>query len=141
MYYPGVMSRDQATVIQVTNSRELNLNDFMLTPPLKERWFSGTVVLADKTPVAGAKVILIDPNDRMIGTNVTQVIADVEGKFRVKGYETFPYWIDAYADGNSVPQSNGNPMFAPPVKLSTSGSVNGIELVISLNYRAQPYHK
>jgi hypothetical protein len=135
MYYPGVMSRDQATVIQVSNSREMNLNDFMLTRPLAERWFSGTVLLADKTPAAGAKVILIDPNDRMMGTNVTEVVADAEGKFRVKGYESFPYWIDAYFE------SGGVPMFAPPVQLSTSGSVAGIELVISLNSRAQPYHK
>lgn len=134
MYYPGVMSRDKATVIDVSNSREMHVNDFMLTPPLQERWFSGTVLSADKTPAAGAKVILIDPNDRMMGTNVTEVITDVEGRFRVKGYETFPYWIDAYFE------SGGVPMFAPPVQLSTSGSVAGVELVISLNYRAQPYH-
>lgn len=133
MYYPGVMSREQATVIRVSNNRELSLEDFMLTRPLKERWFFGTVLLADKTPAAGAKVILIDPNDRMTETNVAEVIADVEGKFRVKGYERFPYWIDAYV--GSEP-----PMFAPPVQLSTRGSVEGIELVISLTYRAQPYH-
>ena len=141
MYYPGVMSRNEATVIQVENSRELNLRDFMLTRPLQERWFSGMVLLADKTPATGAKVILIDPNDRMIGTNVSEVTADELGRFRVKGYETFPYWIDAYIDSKSAPQPNGIPMFAPPVKLSTSGSVDGIELVISLNYRSQPYHK
>ena len=135
MYYPGVMSRDQATVIQVTSSREMNLNDFMLTRPLAERWFSGMVLLADKTPAAGAKVILIDPNDRMMGTNVTEVVADVEGKFRVKGYESFPYWIDAYTE------SGGVSMFAPPVQLSRSGSVAGIDLVISLSSRAQPYHE
>jgi hypothetical protein len=135
MYYPGVMSREQATVIRVSNSRELSLEDFMLTRPLKERWFSGTVLLADKTPAAGAKVILIDPNDRMTETNVTEVIADLEGKFRVKGYESFPYWIDAYAG-----EKSGVPMYAPPVQLSTKGSVDGIELVLSLNYRAQPYH-
>jgi predicted SpoU family rRNA methylase len=107
----------------------------MLTRPLKERWFSGTVLLADKTPAAGAKVILIDPNDRMTETNVTEVIADGEGKFRVKGYESFPYWIDAYAG-----EKSGVPMYAPPVQLSTKGSVDGIELVLTLNYRAQPYH-
>lgn len=135
MYYPGVMSRDQATVIQVSSSREISLNDFMLTRPLAERWFSGTVLLADKTPAAGAKVILIDPNDRMMGTNVTEIVADDQGRFRVKGYESFPYWIEAYLEVGGVP------MFAPPVQLSTSGSVGGVELVISLNYRAQPYHR
>ena len=71
----------------------------------------------------------------MTETNVAEVIADVEGKFRVKGYESFPYWIDAYVGSKSEP-----PMFAPPVQLSTRGSVEGIELVISLTYRAQPYH-
>lgn len=140
MYYPGVMSRGKATVIQVTNSSEMNLNDFMLTRPLQERWFSGTVLLADKRPAAGATVILIDPNDRMTETNVEQVIADGQGKFRVKGYESFPYWIDAYIDEKSTTQS-ATPMFAPPVKLPTSGSAEGIELVISLTYRSQPYHE
>ena len=135
MYYPGVLSREEAKVIEVSSSREMSLNDFKLTRPLAERWFSGVVLLADKTPAAGAKVILIDPNDRMMGTNVTEVIADAEGRFRLKGYESFPYWIDAYFE------LGGIPMFAPPVQLSTSGSVAGVELVISLNYRAQPYHK
>ena len=135
MYYPGVMSRGRATVLQVLKSRDMTLNDFMLTSPLQERWFSGTVLLADKTPASGAKVILIDPNDLMMGTNVMEVTADERGRFRVKGYETFPYWIDAY-DTNS-----GAPMYAPPVQLSKTGSVEGIELVISLTYRAQPYHK
>lgn len=124
MYYPGVMSREQATVIRVSNSRDLSLNDFVLARPLKERWFSGTVLLADKTPAAGAKVILIDPNDRMTETNVTEVIADEHGKFRVKGYESFPYWIDASVDS----KSRAITMFAPPVQLATSGSVEGIEL-------------
>ena len=35
MYYPGVMSKDEATVIVVVNSREMSLSDFMLTCPLK----------------------------------------------------------------------------------------------------------
>jgi hypothetical protein len=124
----------------VSQTREIILDDFMLTPPLKERWFSGTVFLADRTPAAGAKVILIDPNDRMMNTNVTEVIADEHGRFRVKGYETFPYWIDAYIDLKSEAQSQGSVKYAPPVKLSTSGSVEGVELVISLSYRSQPYH-
>lgn len=136
MYYPGVMSRERATVIEVSNSGEMTLNDFMLTPPLKERWFSGTVLLADGAPAVGAKVILIDPNDRMTETNVTEVIADEQGRFRVRGYETFPYWIDAYVDSSE----RGVPMYAPPVQLATSGSVEGIKLVIMLTYRAQPYH-
>ena len=135
MYYPGVMNKEKATVIRVLNSREMTLDDFMLTRPLKERWFSGTILLADKTPAAGARVILIDPNDRMTETNVMQVIADEQGRFRVKGYESFPYWIDAYVDAQS-----GVPMYASPVQLATSGSIDGIQLVISLTYRAQPYH-
>ncbi len=134
MYYPGVMSSDQATVVVVPQSRELNLIDFLLPPPLKERWFSGVVLFADRSPAAGARIILIDPNDRMTQTNVTEVIADEQGRFRVKGFETFPYWIDAWIDTKS------NPRYAPPVKLPTSGSVDGLELIISLSSRAQPYH-
>ena len=75
-----------------------------------------------------------NPAARMMGTNVTEDSGS-GGKFRVKGYETFPYWIDAYVD------LSGAPMYAPPVQLSKTGSVDGIELVISLTYRAQPYHK
>jgi Tissue inhibitor of metalloproteinase len=140
MYYPGVISREQATVILVYNSRALTLDDFTLPRPLKERWFSGTVLFADRTPAAGARVILIDPNDRMTETNVMEVIADDQGRFRLKGYESFPYWLDAYVDSKSATQSRGVAMYAPPVQLSTSGSVAGIKLVISLSYRSQPYH-
>ena len=137
MYYPGVLNREQATIIKVNESRELSMNDFMLTAPLKERWFSGVVLMADGTPAVGAKVILIDPNDRMTQTNVTEVEADAEGKFRIRGYETFPYWIDAYL---KVVQPNENYLWAPPVSLATSGSVDGVKLTLSLNYRSQPYH-
>jgi hypothetical protein len=35
MYYPGVMSRDAATVIVVLNGREMSLSDLMLTRPPK----------------------------------------------------------------------------------------------------------
>ena len=139
MYYPGVMSKAQATVLEISGKREFYLEDFKLPPPLEERWFSGTVLLADRSPAVGAKVILIDPNDRMMGTNVTEVIADEQGRFRVKGYESFPYWIDAYVISKTQPRVLE--MFAPPVQLSTTGSVEGIELVITLNPRAQPYHK
>ena len=138
MYYPGVRTKPQATVIEVDGKREFILEDFKLPPPLKERWFSGTVLLADRSPAVGAKVILIDPNDRMMGTNVTEVIADAQGKFRVKGYESFPYWIDAYII--SATQPRVIEMYAPPVQLSTIGSVEGIELLISLDRRDQPYH-
>ena len=133
MYYPGVTRREEATIVLVSESSEMNLNDFALTRPLKERWFSGTVFLADRSPAAGAKVILIDPNDRMTETNVMEVTADEQGRFRVKGYESFPYWIDAYVNTTTT-------MWAPPVQLATSGSVESIELVISLTYRSQPYH-
>lgn len=134
MFYPGVMSKERATIIVISQSREINLDDFMLTPPLKERWFSGTVLLANRSPAAGAKVALIDPNSGM-ETTVTEVVADEHGQFRLKGYESFPYWIDAYVD------SSGSILYAPAVKLSTSGAVEGVELVISLTYRTQPYHK
>ena len=134
MYYPGVMTRDQATVIVVSGTREISLENFRLTPPLSERWFSGMVLMADRSPAVGARVILIDPNDRMMGTNVIEVTTDELGRFRVKGYETFPYWIDAYI-------SRGSEQWAPPVKLPASGGLDGIELVISSNSRSQPYHK
>jgi hypothetical protein len=140
MYYPGVMSKEQATVIVVSNSRELSLNDFTLTRPVQERWFSGTVLLADKTTAAGATVILIDGSDRLTYTNVGEVIADAQGRFRVKGYESFPYWIDAYVVVTSPTEPRGAPMYAAPVELSARGSVEGIELVISLNYRPAILH-
>ena len=138
-YYPGVMTKAQAIVVEVSGNREFILEDFKLPPPLNERWFSGTVLRADRSPAAGAKVILIDPNDRTMGTNVTEVVTDAQGKFRVKGYESFPYWIDAYIV--SATQPRVIEMYAPPVQLSTTGSVEGIELVILLNRRDQPYHK
>lgn len=140
MYYPGVLNRGAATILLVPESREMNLNDFALTRPLKVRWFSGTVLLADRSPAAGAKVILIDPNDRMMGTNVMEVTADDQGRFRLKGYESFPYWVDAYVITKLDAQPQEIPMWAPPVQLATTGSVDNIELVASLTYRSQPYH-
>jgi len=140
MFHPGVLNKERATVIVVSQSRVIDLDDFTLTPPLKERWFSGIVFLADKSPAAGAKVVLIDPNS-ITETNVAEVIADERGRFRVKGYESFPYWLDAYVASRSETQPQGTIFYAPAVKLATSGSVAGVELVISLTYRTQPYHK
>lgn len=132
MYFPGVAERADARIISLKESENLVLDDFRSLPLLKERWISGTVLNADKTPAVGATVRLTDArfgSGRCGNLNV-EVKTDELGNFRVEGYETYEYKIEAYPENR-----NGQPrMYAKGQIIPNSGSVGSVQLILDQSF-------
>lgn len=130
-YFPGRSSVAQARVIRVKENQTLRNDDFLVPPPLKERTFTGTVVMLDGTPASNALVFLRDANDKGSGSNPA-VRADERGHFVIKGYEGYLYWLDAILDLNgNRPHEPDRLIFAPAFRPPSQGDVPEIRLVIS----------
>jgi hypothetical protein len=136
-YYPGRSSAAQARVITVKENQTLLNDDFLLPPPLKERTFAGTVSMPDGTPVSGARVSLVDANDKGPTSN-TSVQTDESGHFVVKGYESYSYWLDAALNPDNSSRGPDKLMFAPAIKPPSKGDVPELRLVISSPIRVPP---
>lgn len=101
-FHPGTSDANEARVITVRSKQDIELDDFRLPPPLKEKWVTGVVLSADKKPVADATVRMWAPDQRYFGEcvsgNSISTSTDANGRFRVKGYESYRYKISAYKE-------------------------------------------
>lgn len=108
LFYPGVANEENARVITVRENEVVSLKEvFKPPPPLKERWMSGVVQLPDGTPVANATVFKFQKGiifSTCVSTQ-SEVQTDAAGRFRLKGYEPYEYFIRAYIQiGSEIPR-------------------------------------
>ena len=133
MFFPGVANVTDSKIIPVTNYQQITVEDFRLLPPLKERWISGVVLSADKTPVAAALVSLIDADRGQCGNFHSEMTTDESGRFRLKGYESYRYQIRAYTgvknQGRQIPRFYSK-LFVIPL----NGGNENIELIVDSTY-------
>ncbi len=100
MFYPGVANQVEAKIVTINEGEQLVLDDFRSLPMLKERWFSGVVLNTDQTPAVNATVRLQDAyfgRGKCSNFN-TEIKTDEFGKFRLKGFETYEYKIEALSE-------------------------------------------
>lgn len=90
-YLPGVISREQAAIIEVTEGLQVTVSDFQLPSPLVARTVRGVALLPDGTPAANAIVTLEFTERNWIETGS----ADAQGRFTVKVYDGFKYLVAA----------------------------------------------
>ncbi len=102
-YYPGVATQAEARIVTINEGEQLVLNDFRSLPILKERLISGKVVDSSGSPVANARVRLMSgtPGGGPCGSQDFRAQADEFGQFRIKGYETYRYSIQAFTDAST----------------------------------------
>ncbi len=133
MYFPGVASKSNSKIITVNDGENLRLEDFRILPMLKERWFSGVVLSADKTPVADATVSLIDADRSQCGNFHSEMTTDESGRFRLKGYESYRYQIRAYTgtknQGRQIPR-----FYSKSFAIPLNGGNETIELIVDSTY-------
>lgn len=136
MFFPGVGNESEAKIITVKEYQQLKIEDFRLLPPLEERWFSGTVLSADKTPVANATVFMTVGNSKECFTTerLANVKTDEFGRFRFKGYKSYSYQIRAYTEtktsqGQTVPR-----LLSKIFEIPLTGEVKDIELIVDSTY-------
>ena len=129
-FFPGVADLENAGIITVGENQNLKVKDFRLSPTLKERWFSGQVLNADKKPLANASVFLIAANqtspNECFSINI-ETKTDEFGHFRLKAYESYEYKIRAYIQPTEQSSSR---LFSKILELPTSGNVENLELIV-----------
>lgn len=125
-FFPGVPDLKEAETIVINKNQDLRLKDFRLTPPLKERSFSGVVIGPDGSPIPRAAVYLTNPSVRSPNECFSvkiETTTDEQGRFRLKGYEGYPYELRAY-------------LHQPKLKLTSrlliapAGNMDDIKLVV-----------
>lgn len=101
-FYPGTIDINEAKVITVNSKQDIELGNFRLSPPLKEKWVTGVVLSADKKPVADATVWMWDSSQKNFGECVSgdsiSTKTDSNGRFKLKVYESYNYKIRAYKE-------------------------------------------
>ena len=132
MFFNGGTNESEAQIITVGESQQVKLGDFRILPPLKERWFSGIVLSADKKPLANARVFLVvDSQQCAIYSNIAEVKTDEFGHFRIKGFETYGYKLRAYIETDKQTQTR---LFSKLFELPAEGNAENIELIADSTY-------
>ena len=133
-FFSGVSEERNADIIKAGENQNIKIKDFRLSPPLKERLFSGVVLSANKTPLANATVFLLTSSQKNSNecffVNI-ETKTDELGRFRLKGYESYEYKIRAYIQPNEQSSSR---LFSKILEIPTNGSVESIELIVNSNY-------
>ncbi|HEX8367636.1 MAG TPA: carboxypeptidase-like regulatory domain-containing protein [Pyrinomonadaceae bacterium] len=130
-FFPGVADEGTAQIITVGQNRQIKLADFRLLPPLKETWISGTVLAADKTPLAGASVFLWNKRHSTASEcfgNAAEATTDESGRFRVKGYENYVYKIRAFKAKNQEPASPR--LYSKILDIPLTVEIKDMELIV-----------
>lgn len=123
-YYPGVSDVAQATLITLTEGKQLKDFDFRLPPPFSKRIISGVAFLSDRKPAANAEIsLMIVEGDSVEFGSFTQT--DEYGQFSISAYHDLKSWISANI------KIKGKDWHSEPVDLSTGNDVDGIKLVLS----------
>ncbi len=132
MFFPGVANQSEAEIITVKEGENLILEDFNSLPLLEERWFSGVVLNADKTPAVNAIVRLTDAyygSGKCSNFN-TEIKTDESGKFRLKGFETYEYKIEAYGEK----KNNQKQTYAKRQIIPNDNKIDEIQLILDESF-------
>ena len=129
MYFPGVADKSNSKIITVNDGENLRLEDFRILPMLKDRWFSGGVLYQDKTPAINVNVRLLDGNMSKCNGFQMEVRTDEFGRFRVKGFETYEYKIDASTDRKQGQKQ----LYSKPFIVPQFGKVEDIQLILDIS--------
>ena len=131
-FFPGVNDESRAQIITIGQNRQIKLEDFRLLPPLGEKWISGTVLSADKTPLAGATVFLVNKAQTNPGEcfgNVDETTTDESGRFRIKGYENYVYQIRAYKETRNQ-QPAASRLYSKILAVPLTAEIKDMELIV-----------
>lgn len=129
MFYPGVGSENDAAIIAVSGKEEKKIGDFHLLAPLKERWFSGIAFSADGKPLASTTVSLLDSaNGCGTFSSLSETTTDEQGRFRLKGYETYHYRIRAFTG------RDGGRRMSEIIEIPAAGNVENLQLTLSKTF-------
>lgn len=132
-FYPGAGQASGAKIITVKESEEKFIDSFKLLPTLKERFFSGVVLSEDNKPVSGATVFLNEGNVNrcMVLSTLDETKTDEEGRFRLKGYDSYEYKLRAYIE---TKESRSRRLFSELIEVPSVSNVDNLVLTLKHEY-------
>lgn len=95
-FYPGTTDRNQAKIIEVKAGQKVSSLNFQLTKKLVPLYVSGIVTFVDGKPAADVSITLEDSNRPNVCVNGCNIRTDSQGKFKLKGYKDYTYFVSAY---------------------------------------------
>jgi hypothetical protein len=104
LYYPGVTTATQATVITVKEGTEVKDIEMRLPQALTRYSVEGLVVWSDGQPAANVNIYLNEIEEGQVAS-FTNSRSDEKGGFIVQVYEGLVYKVSAYPDGASGPSA------------------------------------
>lgn len=131
-YYPGTFDREKAAKIRVGLGARVADLEFPLPAESLVRTIEGEVVWDDGAPAADVDVHLLCPrsttsNGSIIEFNPTGARTDKEGRFRLEGFTSETYWIQA----RGVKANENVAKNSPSLKLSINQNVKNLKLTLS----------
>ncbi len=128
-YYPGVLSRAEATVVELGKGQKLSGYDLRLPPRLAALKITGVCLWQDGKPIEKALLELKDTADRIGGKNSTFVNTDAHGRFTIQMLEGTTAWLHA---SKTVPVESGlDVMRSVPIKVTANRQVKPLRVVLS----------
>ncbi len=135
-YYPGTYQREKAAVIRVGLGERVEALEFRLPPEYVVRTVEGEVVWKDGTPAADVEVLLLCPqstvpNGFAVEFGPTTTRTDKQGRFRLEGFASETYWIEARGSKEGKKPNEQTVMHSPSNKLSLADAVKNLRLTLS----------
>jgi hypothetical protein len=124
-YLPGVIPRQQAAIISVAEGQEVTVPDFQLPSPMIPLTVRGVAILPDGSPAAHTLIVLEFTEREWI--EITS--ADAQGRFEVKVYEGFKYFVAA--DLRKENRGVWTGTHSPPIQVIGGQTNDTITLVVS----------
>ena len=122
IFYPGVSDIKQAEVISVEPGKATGPFNLSLKQKLEKHTIRGIVVWPDDTPVVGAQIKVLDPEEWLRrGHDAT---TDERGRFTIEGVKDYEYKIRVYWCDNESSSYEEK-------MLKFSGGVKDLKIVLS----------
>jgi carboxypeptidase family protein/prealbumin domain-containing protein len=122
IFYPGVSDIKQAEVITVEPGKLAGPFDLSLTQKLEKHKIRGSVVWPDDTPVVGAQIELLNPDERL--RRGYEATTDERGRFTIEGLKDYEYKVRVYWRDNESSASEED-------NLKFTGDVKDLKIVLS----------
>jgi hypothetical protein len=120
-WYPKASQAKDATVLEVSDDRELSV-DFMLPPRIPETTVTGATVGVDGVPIPGASIALLD-TAAATDLDVQYATSDANGRFRIAALRGRHYKIHAQVIRPNGPESE-------LIELSDDAIRSGVTLIL-----------
>lgn len=135
-YYPGVKSREQASVLKLGRGQKLTGLEFQLPAQFTVQTITGRVEWPDGQPAEQVDVLLTEEESavgvpRLDRWGSTRTLTDEQGRFTLQGFKGITYRIEARNQTAAALGKQSEHGHAEPLRVKLDDDVSGIKLILS----------